>query len=217
MKFFICFQTLVFCFLLMAIHGCGNRHEKEEIQGLIDKNLAREPRAVNTLLSIKFGDSRTGYLKKMDSLYQQGIIHSFVSDPALATGQDLSYYRYYYIFPDNEAVKKIKWIFSPVFKNNRLIELELITNPVLEQSLMEKSFELNKGILKNIIETSEAVMEDAAIIYRITKAYFISVYGTPEFVSENSDISYWFRGNCVISVSNNMTMVKVKFKNSELK
>ena len=60
-------------------------------------------------------------------------------------------------------------------------------------------------------------MEDADLIYRITKTHLSQLYGKPEFVSKNGKTTYWFIGNCAISVNNNMTIVSVKFKNSKLK
>lgn len=217
MKFFFYFKTLVLPIFITAILACSHSYEREQIQELIDKNLAIGPRTDNTILSIRFGDSRIGYQKKIDSLYENGIIHSLVPDSLLGNRQEISYYRYYYIFRDYDALKKIKWIFSPVFKNNRLVELALITTPVLEQSLADRSFDIDKGILKNIIDTSEEVMEDADITYRVTKAYFNRLYGTPEFISEDRDRSYWFEGNCVISIANTMTTIRIVFKDSELK
>ena len=126
------------------MYGCEHRHEKGQIQDLIHKSLERGPYTSHTLLGIHFSDSHLTYLKKMDSLYEQGIVYQLIPDSAMSSGLDLSYYKYYYIFDNQEAMKNIKWFFSPVFKANRLAELTLLTNPVLEKSLMEKSLEPQK-------------------------------------------------------------------------
>ena len=218
MKFFISFQSLVFLVPVVTFTGCIHHHEKDQIQELIESNRTIGPNTDDTLLSIKFGDSRTGYQKKMDSLHRKGVIESLVPDSLLERGgQDLSYYKYYYVFNEYEALERVKWIFSPVFEDNRLVELNLVTSSVLDESIAERSFDINKGILRNIIDASEEVMANADVTYRIAKAHFSDLYGTPEFVSESRDQCYWFKGNCVISITNTMSAIKIQFKNSKLK
>lgn len=203
---------------VVTFTSCIHNHEKDQIQDLIESNRTIGPNTNETLLSIKFGDSRIGYQKKMDSLYRNDVIESIVPDSLLERGrQDLSYYRYYYVFDEYEALEKVKWIFSPVFKDNRLVELNLVTSSVLDESIAERSFDINKGILRNIIDASEEVMVNADVTYRITKEHFSGLYGTPEFVSESRDQCYWFKGNCVISITNTMSAIRIQFKNSKLK
>ena len=217
MKFSILSQSLVFLVFLVAVNACDRSREVDQIRKLKDKNLAAGPRTDNTMLGIQFGDSRVRYKNKIDSLYQENIIHSLVPDSLLSGDLDLSYYKYYYVFEDQEALKDVKWILSPGFKENRLTELSLITSSILEKSLGDRPLSLRKGILKNIIDTSEEVIADADITYRLTRECLNRLYGSPGFVSENGDESYWFRGNCVISITNSATTLKILFKNSESK
>ncbi len=217
MKFSVQHTWSVFLMAFVALGACNRSHEVEQIQKLIDKNLALGPRTDTTLLGIKFGDSRVGYQKKMDSLYQAGIIRSLIPDSLMSGGLDFTHYRYYYIFENQGAMKDIKWIFSPVFEHNRLMALSLITSSILDKPLGNRPLDPGKGILKNIIDTSEEVMADADITYRLTRAYLSDLYGSPEFVSENGDDSYWFKGNCVISIANTATTIRILFKNSESK
>ena len=217
MNFFIRFQTCVVFLLLMVLGGCGQRHEKEQIRVLTERSLAEGPLKNEIMLGIEFGDSRTSYRKKLDSLYKQGAVYSLIPDSSGATEDEVAQPGYFYIFADHEPLQETKWIILPAFECNRLVKLELITNPVLEKSPDDNFFDLSRGILRNIIDTSREVKEDSDLIYRITKSYFSHLYGTPGFVSENRDSSYWFKGNCVISITNSMTTIKVVFKNSKLK
>ncbi|MDN5212459.1 hypothetical protein QQ020_10400 [Fulvivirgaceae bacterium BMA12] len=217
MKFSVQHTWLVFLIVSLASGACNRSHEDEQIRKLIDKNLAMGPRTETTILSIKFGDSHVGYQKKMDSLYQAGIIRSLIPDSLMSGGLDLAHYKYYYVFEDREALEDIKWIFSPVFEHNRLIALSLITSSILDKPLGDRPLNPTKGILKNIIDTSEEVMADADITYRLTRAYLSDQYGSPEFVTEDGDKSYWFKGNCVISITNTATTIRILFKNSESK
>ena len=217
MIFFIRFQTCPLFLLLIVFGGCSHWDEKEQIRALTERSLAEGPVIDETMLGIKFGDSRISYRKKLDSLYEQGVVHSLMPDSSGAHEKEAYQTGYFYIFAHHEPLKETKWILLPVFEHNRLVKLELITNPVLEKSPDNNAFDLSRGIVRNIIDTSREVKEDSDLIYRITKDYFSQLHGTPGFVSDSRDSSYWFKGNCVISIKSSMTMIRVVFKNSKLK
>lgn len=210
---FFFYLTLIGTLILTV--GCKNRDHDSQLERLISESRKTGPAIATPFLGIHFGDSKMLYHRRLDSLYELGLIDLFVADSLIHKVDELKYYKYYYRFADKEMVTTGKWIFSPAFEDNRLISLGLINSPVLDKNLGKEILQSDKGFLQQLIDSSREVEDEADLTYRIAKTYMNQQYGKLDYTAPNKKITYWIKSNLVMSLNLRLGTVEILFKDSK--
>ncbi|MDN5203339.1 hypothetical protein QQ008_18275 [Fulvivirgaceae bacterium BMA10] len=202
--------VFVFCMLTSCLSSPSERRILDELE----KNSLSSDLEINDIfLGIAFGDSKTLFDQKLDSLYALNLIKRIIPDSLRNETFKLEEYNLFYYQFDEKGLGNLKWLFKPEFHHNRLHILKIVNSPVINHFLDgEQDLDFGRGLLKSLLDESREVLEDAEITYRMMREYLSKEYGMADFENKQKTNVYWLNGNLEVALRNNSTSIEIEFK-----
>ncbi len=167
-----------------------NDQQKELI---VQEELATQAWDPVTFTGLSLGDSVPSYEAKLDSLMQVGHLKEIIPDLEYQELIPIRIEKWAFIFPEKSLAQDY-WFLTPSFQNGYLYSLELSGSVILNK-IFNKDFEpnqLQKGIPRAIVESSQALADENDLTWRIIKDFLFRKYGKYHKINEKE--IFWITG-----------------------